>query len=465
MFKKLFYLTAILILSGCDGGNIDTVKKQKLIDSIDYTVGDILDNRGVCSNVEWTENKEKKIVEYNCTLNKGKIFFSFDEAYAKNLREKNLEVGLNNAQVKTQNVIENEKNNIERLENEIANLNKLKSSNEKIFTLENNDDFNLYTYYAFRNWNDSNESLGIKKTIEGEFYSFNMNRSASEYTEIYDYLTDNYNKEDERYNKYKSVVDGDEYNNKGYFQSCVNKEYYDALETEVNNLLNSQSWLDGINNKHYSEIRKICENHLEGIVNNSEKEKKAWIEQCIDNAYKPEYKNLAKEEAISKYKNINFDEKCTLEKENKIKSILETLELYNNQVKAELTKIVEQNLVEKNSELTKSKENIAHYTSSKRLDEEKEEAKTFAEYTVRQYVLTHIPRGVEQIIWEYNSVTKKFIIKSQHLIQYDYDGKVMTGNLYLDVAVYAALNNINDIDNYMKIRQEKALNKLMNYLR
>lgn len=47
-------------------------------------------------------------------------------------------------------------------------------------------------------------------------------------------------------------------------------------------------------------------------------------------------------------------------------------------------------------------------------------------------------------------------------VQYEYGGKTMSTSLPLDVLIYAALNNVNDIDDYMIIKRKKALNKLMN---
>ncbi|AVE40376.1 hypothetical protein AM353_00150 [Providencia stuartii] len=65
-------------------------------------------------------------------------------------------------------------------------------------------------------------------------------------------------------------------------------------------------------------------------------------------------------------------------------------------------------------------------------------------------------------MWEYNKISKDYIIKQMGSVQYEYGGKTMSTSLPLDVLIYAALNNVNDIDDYMIIKRKKALNKLMN---
>ena len=62
--KKMISIIITLIISGCDNGTVDVVKKQ------DYPVGGgypntkVLDNRGVCESTKWVENKENNTISY-----------------------------------------------------------------------------------------------------------------------------------------------------------------------------------------------------------------------------------------------------------------------------------------------------------------------------------------------------------------------------------------------------------------
>ncbi len=90
--KKTFrIITVSFILSACSDNNIDLVKNGKFNFGDDFSIGDLLDNRSVCSNIEWIENKESNSILYSCTLKKGNEFFSFDESYANKLRNETYE--------------------------------------------------------------------------------------------------------------------------------------------------------------------------------------------------------------------------------------------------------------------------------------------------------------------------------------------------------------------------------------
>lgn len=74
--------------------------------------------------------------------------------------------------------------------------------------------------------------------------------------------------------------------------------------------------------------------------------------------------------------------------------------------------------------------------------------------------MTHILYGKEMILWEYNNVKKEYILKRGWMVQYEYGGKETSFNLNMDKLIYSSLTNIDNIDEYMTIRNQDAINKL-----
>ena len=62
-------LALAVLLTGCLGGDVGRVKDSKLKGWPQYTVGQLLDKRKACSNIEWesfTDTRDRKIVQYTC---------------------------------------------------------------------------------------------------------------------------------------------------------------------------------------------------------------------------------------------------------------------------------------------------------------------------------------------------------------------------------------------------------------
>uniref|UniRef100_UPI002349EA64 hypothetical protein n=1 Tax=unclassified Providencia TaxID=2633465 RepID=UPI002349EA64 len=118
-------------------------------------------------------------------------------------------------------------------------------------------------------------------------------------------------------------------------------------------------------------------------------------------------------------------------------------------------------LINNNIETIESiKNKILDLKSSDFKDKNIENARDDAEIKVREYSLTHILYGKEMILWEYNNVKKEYILKRGWMVQYEYGGKETSFNLNMDKLIYSSLTNIDNIDEYMTIRNQDAINKL-----
>ena len=65
------------LLTGCLGGDVGRVKDSKLKGWPQYTVGQLLDKRQVCSSTKWhsfTDKRDRKIVEYVCEYAPAKAY-------------------------------------------------------------------------------------------------------------------------------------------------------------------------------------------------------------------------------------------------------------------------------------------------------------------------------------------------------------------------------------------------------
>lgn len=143
--KKTFRIIMVsFILSACSDNNIDLVKNGKFNFGDDFSIGDLLDNRSVCSNIEWIENKESNSILYSCTLKKGNKFFSFDEGYANKLRNETYEKKLELYKNKAENQINELQDNLILLDTENKKIKTLKSINENFFQKVNNERFKPY---------------------------------------------------------------------------------------------------------------------------------------------------------------------------------------------------------------------------------------------------------------------------------------------------------------------------------
>ena len=70
-------LALAVLLTGCLGGDVSRVKDSKLKGWPQYTVGQLLDKRQVCSSTKWhsfTDKRDRKIVEYVCDYAPAKAY-------------------------------------------------------------------------------------------------------------------------------------------------------------------------------------------------------------------------------------------------------------------------------------------------------------------------------------------------------------------------------------------------------
>lgn len=77
MRKLLILSVAITFLGGCVGGDVGTVKKSKIDGLPQYTAGQLLEKRQVCSSVNWrsfSDKRDRKVVEYVCEYFPAKPF-------------------------------------------------------------------------------------------------------------------------------------------------------------------------------------------------------------------------------------------------------------------------------------------------------------------------------------------------------------------------------------------------------
>lgn len=92
--RKLLILSSVsILLCGCIGGDVSSVKKSKIEGWPQYTVGQLLEKRQACSSVNWrsfSDSRNRKVVEYVCEYAPAKVFLQkvTDEQLEYYAREK-----------------------------------------------------------------------------------------------------------------------------------------------------------------------------------------------------------------------------------------------------------------------------------------------------------------------------------------------------------------------------------------
>ncbi|MEY0234787.1 hypothetical protein [Providencia manganoxydans] len=454
MFKKIAVTSCIVLLAGCGDSPIDEVKKQHFDNFNNYTIGQILDNRGVCNSIQWKENTETKTVQYTCNLKKGKTHFSFDEDYASNLRNKSKQEGLKHAVEKTNREIEKAKNLLSSIKEDNEVITKLLNDNNNIFILRKNEEYQRYIFNAINSYRHTTEALELDARARSELLISHLEMNFDEYYALYQYLTEKNDSDSDARLKYKFAIEGGEQSD-GLYDQCVGRETYNAIKS----LRNDKRWLDEIDSKHNEKMKKICVEHLSGYDPTNYNEK---LENCISSSYKPDYDKLVREQELSEETTKKIANDCLEEKDHKIAELHSLLDQYSANVRKVLNSELTDELSKNKILFEETETKLKFLESSERKAEEEKEASQYAENNVKRYSLTHILKGEEIIVWEYNNISKDYIIKKMGSVQYEYGGTTMSTSLNLDVLIYAALNNVNDIDEYMTIKRKKALNKLMN---
>lgn len=406
MIRKSMLLIAVLGLVGCDNSQINKVKSQNFDGVSNFNIGDILDNRGVCSKIEWVENEKNKSVQYKCTLKKGKDFFSFNEIAANKLRiDKYNEIINNIGYVKN--------SEIEDIKNKISIL---KIKNEKI-------DFML------------NENINIFDFISDEVYSELILSSLEKITNpiIKDMkLNSNY----DLINIFKYIENIDE--NNSIKDNCT-----DFIDFDLNESILSSNIRFRVGENEFKIVEDYCRDKVRG-----------------DSVSFYENKDF-----ITKIKSCVKDMKSNSERINRCISnsnnVLSFYKDFYKQTNVEVKKDLVNHFNDNKKQIITFENKIKDIEASELTNEQKELANKFADDAVNGYNSSHALKGEEVINFEYNEISKKYIIKSMDLIQYNHNGSTTKGRLFLDNLIFSALNNINDVDDYMRNRQAKAGKKQM----
>ncbi len=456
MYKKIIFFSSITLLSGCGDSPIDIVKNQHFNNFSDYTIGELLDNRGVCENVEWSENKESKTVLYTCTLKKGKDFYTFNENYANTLRENQKQKGLELASKKTADVINNSKEILATINEQNTIINNLLNDKRNVFTLYKNEDYKNYIYKAVREYNRTQDSYNFKSKAIMEFGLMpHSDVTFEDVQDVYQYLIENNKTDSVNHRFLKRKIEGDEQES-GLYQQCVSVETYNAIQT----MKNDKSWINEVNSKHYLEMKKLCIENLKGFKSDTYNQD---LDNCIAYSYKPDYGKLAREQGLNEETKNNIVRYCSERKDKKLVEYRNLLDKYNISIRNELVSLLNKQLIENEKILEDSERTLKFYGSNNRKIEENKESDKYAEASVVRYSLTNILKGEEKILWEYSDTSKKYIVRNMENIQYEYGGTTMTSSLFLDVLIYSSINNVNDIDSYMRSQKKKIADSMMKY--
>lgn len=449
MLKKIIFFISITLLSACGDSPIDDVKKQHFDNFSDYTIGELLDNRGVCANIEWSEDKENKTVLYTCTLNKGTNFYNFNDDYANNLRQAKKQEGLAFYAKRTTDIIEDSKQKLTSIKEQNAIIDKLLNDKNNMYILYRNEEYKNYIYMAVREYNMRQDSFEFKSKAGIEFgLMSHTDITFTDFQDVYQYLVENEKNDSVNHRLLTKKIEGDDQEG-GLYEHCVGIETYDAIQT----MLKDESWLNEVNSKHNLEMKKLCIEHLKGFESDTYSQD---LDKCIEESYKPDYKKLVREQGLSNEIKDKISKDCSNKKEQKIADYHDLLDQYNTFIHNELVSVLNNQLSQNKKSYDDAEDTLKFYESTERTAEENKEADKYAENNVIKYSLNHVLKGEEKILWEYNKISKKYIIKNMQTVQYEYGGKTMTSSLFLDILIYSAMNNVNDIDSYMNIRQKKA---------
>lgn len=402
-------------LIGCNESGINLVKNQKLSISNNYTIGQILDNRAVCNDIEWIENKENKSVLYTCSLGKGKRYFSFDESYAKKLRGDTYKYKIEFYTQKKNEEIEFDKEKIIELRKEIKYLENINAINDDFFA-------------KYRN-------VKIKKTMD-DFIS-----SKEELDKI----------DNEFENKLIDYLDFNIGLNRGELSDMSQFSYINTSKN-IHFFILLNEYLSSNKNKNNEEVNSFIQ-HME-----------LKKRKCIAGKMPEQCEYKLKENRI--YNSCDdFDDKYAnaecLKDENEFLSGLSVLLNEFNELLNEHFKSYVSNLINYDNNRINEINNDISYLKSKEKDEEnKKLSENDAERAVKKYSLFNIMYGKEFIFWEYNDIKKEYILKKSWMTQYEYGGSETNFNLDLEKIIYSSLNNINNIDEYMNLRTQDAIRKL-----
>ncbi|MBL0876391.1 hypothetical protein HLB02_23735 [Serratia nevei] len=474
MVKKIICLCITsVVLSGCNDSDVNAVKSSRIEGFENYTYGQVLDDRKVCSDTEWEHSSENDIrtVTYRCTLKKGKVFFSFDDNYVETLSKKTYEDALKKEVQKAEDEIKKTKEMIKANENEIRRLETEKKDKMVLFTRNDNDELAIYSellnthsgadtvnniniiYIKFMNKMEDIPGFRINNLV-----SINEDRyqSYSTLSTLYSYLNTvpGSSFQESREGKYYQDAF------KSRHDYCINKQKSAEIAREKNILLNNSEWRELTQKKNQ-----------ENILNNCKKENKdkdprnidVVIEQCIFRNGYINFNAIADSEVREKVElGLAKDIKASCDSEDaQVKDALkkELIDILKLAKPVQL-KILDEEI---NILSNKNKEDasyLAYLNSDKNVEDSKKSAEESAEKAVNKYAMTNVMLGTEVIKWEYNNVNKEFFIKSKFMRQMEYGNRHTDFNLHMDKIILSATRNINDVDQYMEMRRQDAINEL-----
>lgn len=147
-------LIMVIFLCGCGDNDISAVKKLKISSDTEFTYGQILDNREICSKTEWLSDPEKKSITYQCTFKKGKVSYNFDDDYAKKLKQEVYERTLSTNSNNTPMLISKEEKTIQNKTALINDWHKTLNNPDNIFSPDYRSSMPDMTLdsKAFNNW-------------------------------------------------------------------------------------------------------------------------------------------------------------------------------------------------------------------------------------------------------------------------------------------------------------------------
>lgn len=85
-------------------------------------------------------------------------------------------------------------------------------------------------------------------------------------------------------------------------------------------------------------------------------------------------------------------------------------------------------------------------------DNDKENLAKFVDAAVIDYEKNHATRGEEMLVWEYNAVTEKYILKKSTFVMKFKNYEDVKYDFNMAHALYAATHNINNVDEYLSYR-------------
>ena len=127
MYKKTVLAIFLGLLTGCGESEIDTVKNSFYNDSETVSMGNLLDNRHICSSVTWDvfgTEQNTNIVEYRCYLSGASDYFTQKLEQKKLARERRNKRELPQAKARLKKRLQER----QRVLDEIANLPEIQKS-------------------------------------------------------------------------------------------------------------------------------------------------------------------------------------------------------------------------------------------------------------------------------------------------------------------------------------------------